>query len=330
MNRRLKRILKVVLPLAFGLLILWLLYRHMDMQALLSTMRSDARFGVIFLGCLFGTLGNTIRGLRWQLLNRTLDPEVSCINSILTTHGNYGVSLALPRVGEVWRVATMSHYSGIGFGRLLGTLFVDRIFDVIVLVVLVLLGLLVNAPFFSEFITANPRIVAWWGKVITSPWFYLVIAILIGSLVALVLWVKRSGRGRHLVKNVIEGLRTLQTMSHKGLFYLYTVGIWAGYFLQFYICFWAFSFTQGLGFSAGLLSFVMASVGVLVPTQGGMGGWHFMVIYTLMAYGVESADAQSFALIVHTCQAILWTGFVGLLSMALLPVVNRNRNIVNE
>ena len=73
---------------------------------------------------------------RQQLLNRTLDPEVSCINSILTTHGNYGVSLALPRVGEVWRVATMSHYSGIGFGRLLGTLFVDRIFDVIVLVVL--------------------------------------------------------------------------------------------------------------------------------------------------------------------------------------------------
>ena len=92
MNRRLKRILKVVLPLAFGLLILWLLYRHMDMQALLSTLKSDARFGVIFLGCLFGTLGNTIRGLRWQLLNRTLDPEVSCINSILTTHGNYGAT----------------------------------------------------------------------------------------------------------------------------------------------------------------------------------------------------------------------------------------------
>lgn len=330
MNRRLKRILKVVLPLAFGLLILWLLYRHMDMQALLSTLRSDARFGIIFLGCLFGTLGNTIRGFRWQLLNRTLDPEVRCINSILTTHGNYGVSLALPRLGEVWRVATMSHYSGIGFGRLLGTLFIDRIFDIIALGVLLLVGLLLNAPFFGQFFTANPRITAWWSDVITSPWFYIIVVLLIGLLVALLLWVGRSQRARDLVKSVVEGLQTIKTMSQKWLFYLYTVGIWVCYFLQFYICFWAFSFTQDLSLSAALLSFVMASVGVLVPTQGGMGGWHFMVIYTLMAYGVESADAQSFALIVHTCQAILWTGFVGLTSMALLPLVNRNRNTVNQ
>lgn len=36
------------------------------------------------------------------MLNRTFDPNVSCINFISLFTGNYGVSLLLPRV-EIWR-----------------------------------------------------------------------------------------------------------------------------------------------------------------------------------------------------------------------------------
>lgn len=320
----------MILPLALGLLILWLLYRNMDTEALLSTLRGDAQFGIIFGACFFGTLGNTIRGLRWQMLNRTLDPNVSCINSILTVHGNYGVSLLLPRVGEVWRVATMSHYSEIGFGRLLGTLFVDRIFDVFALMALVVIGLFVNYPFFKEFVASNPQVLEWWQDLLVSPWLYVAIVVVLLLCVLLVVWLRRKKSGRKMITNVVDGIRTISTLPNKWLFYVYTIGIWGSYFLQFYICFEAFSFTQDLGFYAGLLGFVMASVGVLVPTQGGMGGWHFVVIYTLIAFGVESTDAQSFALIVHTSQAIIWTGLIGLSSIILLPIVNKNKNIVNR
>lgn len=330
MDKRLNRTLKILVPLALGLLILWLLYRNMDTDALLATLRSDANFGIIFCAALFGTIGNTVRGLRWQMLNCTLDPEVRCINSILTVHGNYGVSLVLPRMGEVWRVATMSHYSKIGFGRLLGTLFVDRIFDVFALMALLIVGLLVNTPFFREFVESNPQIVDWWQALLVSPWLYVVLLLLLGLAVGLIVWLRRSVRSRQLIGGFMAGIKTISALSNKWLFYLYTIGIWGSYFLQFYICFKAFSFTQDLEFSAGLLGFVMASVGVLVPTQGGMGGWHFVVIYALMAFGVESVDAQSFALIVHTSQAIIWTGIVGLVSILLLPVVNKNRKIVNR
>jgi hypothetical protein len=46
----------------------------------------------------------------------------------------------------------------------------------------------------------------------------------------------------------------------------------------------------------------MSSVAFGIPVQGGIGPWHFMIISTLIYYGIERTDAAAFALIVHTLQ----------------------------
>lgn len=330
MNKGLKTTLKVLVPLVFGVLILWLLYRNMDVETLLETLRGDANFGIIIFASLFGTLGNTFRGFRWHLLNKRLDPNVRAVNSLLTTHGNYVVNMALPRLGEVWRVGAMSHYSGISISKLVGTLFIDRIYDVVAVSVLILLGLVLNTPFFTSFFDNNPDALLKLQGVMRSPWLYIVLLLLVVLVLVAMRWVRKSERTMHSFRNVREGLRTIRTMDKKWLFHLYTVGIWASYFLQFYITFYAFSFTSNLGPAVGLLTFVMGSVAIVAPVQGGMGAWHFMVIYSLMAFGVETSNAQNFALIVHTFQVFIWTNMVGLIALGLLPLVNRHTKIDNK
>lgn len=321
-----KTALRVVLPLSFGLLLLWLLYRNMDVEALVDTLKSDANFWIIVLASLFGTLGNTFRGLRWHILNKKLDPSARTINSVLTVHGNYTVNMALPRLGEVWRCAAMSRYSNIGFSRLFGTLLVDRVFDVVAVGTLLLLGLVLNLNFFGNFFRENHGFVQTVQGIIASPWFYLgLIGLIILS--AVVYFGMRNTKVWHKLKDtlasVLEGFKTVNTMDQKWLFYLYTVAIWGSYFLQFYVAFFAFSFTQTLGPAEALLTFVMCSIGVLAPVQAGIGAWHFMVIYSFVAFGIQAADAQNFALIVHTFQSLLWTTIMGLISIGLLPIVNR-------
>ncbi len=330
MNKGIDITLKVVVPLAFGLLVLWLLYRNMDMEAFVATLRSDANFGIILIASLFGTFGNSFRGLRWNLLNRGLSKESSTLNSVLTVQGNYLVNLALPRLGDVWRVGAMAHYSDLKFSQLLGTLFADRVVDVLTIVVLILLGLSVNASFFRNFNSANPDVVHSFQSLCSSPLFYLCIAVLGVGVIALIIWVRRSSKKKSILHNVTEGFKTIATMQKKWLFYLYTIAIWVCYFLQFYITFFAFSFTQDIGVSAAFLTFVMGSIGLLIPTQGGIGGWHLMVIYSLVGHQVAYADAQNFALIVHTFQAIIWTSFIGVISLVLLPIVNRSRNTISK
>lgn len=330
MNKGIKTVLKVLIPLAFGVLILWLLYRNMDVEALMETLRGDASFGIIIIASLFGTFGNTFRGLRWDVLNKRLDPNASLLNSLLTTHGNYVVNMALPRLGEVWRVGAMSHYSGISISKLLGTLFVDRLFDVVAVVVMILLGLLLNAGFFANFFTNNPEAFVKLQSVVRTPWFIIALGILVATIVMVVTWARKSERVMHSLHNVGEGLHTITTMDKKGLFYLYTVAIWVSYYLQFYITFFAFSFTSDLGPAVGLLTFVMGSIAIVAPVQGGMGAWHFMIIYSLMAFGVQATNAQNFALIVHTFQTFIWTNLMGLIAIALLPLVNRKKNTINQ
>ncbi|MDO5035620.1 MAG: lysylphosphatidylglycerol synthase transmembrane domain-containing protein [Porphyromonas sp.] len=331
MNKTTKTILRIVLPLAFGAIILWLLYRNMDFAAVYETLRSDANYWIIFASCLFGTAGNTFRGLRWQLLNKALPNSqgVKMVNSILTTHGNYAVNMALPRLGEVWRCAAMGHYSSVGFSSLFGTLIVDRASDFVVVGVLLLISVLLNAGFFRDFFQGTTAGGGTLYQITASPKFYIGLMLII-VLIVVSIWVLRKSRlGEKLqqqVRLIRDGLRTVATLEQQGLFYLYTLLIWLGYFLQFYLTFYAFSFTTQLGVGVGLLTFLMSSIAIAAPVQAGMGAWHFMVIYTLGIFGVQQTDAASFALIVHTLQT-LWMTLVGLVAIALLPLFNNGERV---
>ena len=121
---------------------------------------------------------------------------------------------------------------------------------------------------------------------------------------------------------VSAGTLSVWLMEHKARFLMETILIWAGYFCYFYITFYAFDFTRDLGISVGLIAFTMSSIGVAVPVQGGIGPWHFMVIATLVCFGVNENDAAAFALVVHTVQTV-WTGLCGLFGVVALPLTNR-------
>ena len=74
--------------------------------------------------------------------------------------------------------------------------------------------------------------------------------------------------------------------------------------------------------SGALIAFTMSSIGVAVPVQGGIGPWHFMVIATLVCFGVGKDDAAAFALVVHTIQTV-WVIVCGLFGIVALPITNK-------
>ena len=129
-------------------------------------------------------------------------------------------------------------------------------------------------------------------------------------------------KAKELLLNVWAGMKSIWLMDKKWLFLVQTLLIWSGYFCYFYITFYAFDFTRELGIGVGLIAFTMSSIGVAVPVQGGIGPWHFMVIATLVCFGVNENDAAAFALVVHTVQTV-WTGLCGLAGIVALPLTNK-------
>ncbi|MCC8146467.1 MAG: flippase-like domain-containing protein [Bacteroidales bacterium] len=319
---------KTFLPLLFGLFIFWLIFRKMDFREIMSILRQDVNFWFIALSLPFGLIANIIRAYRWDLLIRPLGFTPRKSNLVYAVLGNYGVNLVFPRLGEVWRCTMITRYEKIPFTKLFGTLITDRLADTVMVGLIVVAAFIMNVPYFDSFFAQHPEAFDTFNKIMTSAWMYttiVIIGLLIWGFYKLFKnhpWVKKT---KHMLASVWEGIRSIVNMKERRLFIFYTILIWLGYFLYFYICFYAFPFTKNLGWNCGLIAFGMSSVAVAVPVQGSIGPWHAMVIAVLMGFGVSSIDAGAFAFCVHTVQQLIFTASFGLFGVLALPIANKGK-----
>jgi uncharacterized protein (TIRG00374 family) len=324
----LAKFFKTFLPLAFGLLIFWLIFHKLDFHEILSILKKDVNFWIIALSLPFGLFANIVRAYRWDLLIRPLGYKPKKSNLIYAVLGNYGVNLAVPRFGEIWRCSIITRYEKIPFPKLIGTMITDRLSDLFSVILIVIIAFILNIPYFNSFFQQYPVTFEKFHTLFSSGWLYYFIGISIAVVFLFFVeygdlaWIKKL---KTTVLNIWEGVHTVFLMKEKRKFFLYTLLIWVGYFLYFYICFYAFPFTKDLGWNCGLIAFGMSSIAVAVPVPGSIGPWHAAVIATLIGFGLSAIDAGAFAFCIHTIQALIFTALFGLFGVLALPVVNKNK-----
>jgi uncharacterized protein (TIRG00374 family) len=328
LKSRLIKFSKTFIPLAFGLIVLWFIIKTLDFKEVISILKKDVNYWIIALSLPFGLCGQIMRAFRWELLIRPLGYRPKKSNLIYSILGNYGVNLAFPRLGEVWRCTMINRYEKVPFTKLIGTVITDRISDTIIVFLIIIAAFVMNVPYFKSFFAQHPEIYAGFYDIFSSVWFYIGIA---GAGIAGWLIFQRF-KERSAIKKIYrflfdiwEGIRTVGQMKDKWLFLLYTLLIWVGYFLFFYICFYAFPFTENLGWNCGLITFGIGSIAMGVPVQGGVGAWQFITIAILMGFGLNKEDAGAFAFCVWTIQSLIFTALYGLFGVMALPIANRKK-----
>ena len=100
------------------------------------------------------------------------------------------------------------------------------------------------------------------------------------------------------VKGIWQGVMSIRNVKHPVLFVAFTLAIWGSYFLHYYLTFFCFEATSHLGMACALVTFIVGSIAVIVPTPNGAGPWHFAVKTMLILYGVADTDALNFVLVV--------------------------------
>ena len=330
-----KKVLKTLFPLVLGMVVLWLLYKDTDMAELWQITKS-ANFTIIAYSLLFGLAGNIFRALRWELTIQSVGYYPKRMSLIYAVMGNYAVNFVLPRAGEVWRCGVVTKYDKVPFSTTFGTLIVDRFFDVVAMGFIMVLCLLLDFRFFFAYFQTNPTVGESVVSTLSSFWFYAIIILFVMMVFMLFKFLPNF----FLIKKIklfYGGMKrdilTVWKMNQKGLFILYTFLCWFGYYLYFYLCFYAFGFTEHLGPVAGLIVFAMSSLGVAAPTQGGIGAWHFMVITSLLVYGVTWEQGSAFAGAIFTIQSA-WLILTGIFSIFAIQYVKRDTSdaveIVNK
>ncbi|MDD4922520.1 MAG: lysylphosphatidylglycerol synthase transmembrane domain-containing protein, partial [Bacteroidales bacterium] len=308
-------------------LLFWWVYRDMDFSKLGKVFRDGIHYEWFILSFFLSVLSTVIRGIRWHQLIQPVCPGGRLKVTILSVFVSYATNLLFPRAGEVARCGILKKSDGLSFTKTLGTVITERLFDVICLMVIALGTILFQMGFFRNFFMENPSSLDKLVGMVTSP------VIWGGLLTCIVLFFAFRKRVQHLlfyeqlhgfVLKLLEGMKSITTLKHPMLFIFWSALIWLIYFMMFYIAKYFFSFDVPLGVLAMLSGFVMGSLGVVAPVQGGIGAYHFMVIYTLMFYGIAEPDACVFALVIHGLQTIV-TLMTGLVSYIWLSALNKKK-----
>lgn len=307
-----------------GILIFWLVYKDQDINHIKNILSNEVNYFWIIVSIILGLFSHISRTIRWNLMIEPLDHKPRTINTLLAVMVGYLMNLALPRMGEISRCGVLSRYEKIPFTKLIGTVVLERLIDMLVLLWLLLIVVITQFGQLVEFLNNNPDVQVKLQSILRSPLLYIVLAA-----VVLLIWVTRhkikaSGLAKKLTdlfNQFAEGFRSIRNIKNKGAFIFHSLFIWFLYYLMLYCVFFSFGFTSNLSALAGLTVFVLGSFGMVAPVQGGIGAWHFMVIEGLALYGVDKADGKIFALLAHGSTTMMLIVF-GLVSLLMLPFIN--------
>ena len=322
-----KKVLQVIFPLLLGAFILIWVYRDFNFQRVGEVLLGGMDYGWIALSLVFGVFANLFRGWRWKLALEPLAEYPKTANCVYAIFISYASNLVIPRVGEVTRCGVLSKYDGISFPKSLGTVVSERMIDTLCVGLITGIVLLLQMPVFATFFAETGTNVGRYAEVLTSGHFYLIILCVVAILVLVFFLVRNItlfAKIKGILQNVWQGIVALKDIRNIPLYVLYTLGIWVCYFLEFYLAFFAFDFSAGLGISAGLVMFVVGTLAVIVPTPNGAGPWHFAVMTMMMLYGVGKEDAGIFALLVHGIQTFLLI-LLGIYGLLALPFTNKTK-----
>ncbi|MGM9688442.1 MAG: lysylphosphatidylglycerol synthase transmembrane domain-containing protein [Alloprevotella sp.] len=308
MKSFLKIVIQTALPFVLGLGILWWMYRGTDWSNFFACVAHDMQWGWMLLSLAFGILPQMARAWRWKMALEPLGEKPrrsTCEDAVFLS---YAASLVVPRVGEVTRCGTLKKFDGVSFTKSLGTVVTERLVDSALMLLFTGLAFLAQLPMFLSFLHKTGTNLGDILHRFTGTGYLVTFICLLAVLVTAAVLMRRYAlfrKGKDMLREVFEGVLSLRHVGNLPLYLFYSVLIWVGYFLHFYIAFFCFDFTAQLSLGAAFLIFCVGTFAVLVPTPNGAGPWHFAVKTMLVLYGVAEPQAILFALVVHTIQTAL-------------------------
>ncbi|MBR3608260.1 MAG: flippase-like domain-containing protein [Bacteroidales bacterium] len=332
MKRITSYIFKFIIPLAFGVGLMWYIYSKLNMEEIGKILQYDINYWWIFLSGVIGLLSHIVRALRWKIQLKALPANPSMRVLTNAIFGTYAVNLILPRVGEVWRCAYVAQSEDKSFIKVVGSMISERLTDTLTVITITIITFFLQLDVLKEILNNNPSIKEGIVNIITSPALYSVIAVGIIALVWLFRFKSENTlivKIKEMVNNLINGFKTIFKMEKKGLFLFYTILMWFLYFVELYVCFFAFKQTESLGIVCAFSCFLMGSIGMGVPVQGGLGPWHWAVIAVLTLYGLNNDTAGAFALVAHGAQLIM-TILIGVYTFISISLYKKRGKEVNN
>ncbi|WKB82526.1 lysylphosphatidylglycerol synthase transmembrane domain-containing protein [Cellulophaga lytica] len=321
MTASLKKTLKTVLPITFGLFLIWYSYNSTseeDRKQIIYYIKEADLFWVS-ISLLMGVLSHVSRAIRWNYLLEPLGYKPKIVNNILIILTSYFANLGIPRSGEILRATALTTYEDVPFEKGFGTIVTERVIDLIMLLLIIVITFFLQTEIIIDFFKSK-------GFNITK------ILLLLGSAAVIALaffYVIKKSTHPFLVKikdfvnGLLQGVTSIFKMKNKWAFIFHTLFIWSVYIGMFWVIKYTVPETISLSVSQLLVAFIFGAF-AMTATNGGIGLYPIVVSSALAIFGISSVSGDAFGWIMWISQTLLVVVF-GAISFLLLPLLKRTK-----
>lgn len=321
MGKSLKKFLKIFVPIGFGLFLVWYSYNSTtpeERDQILHYISNASPFWV-GISVIIGILSHISRAVRWKYLLEPMEYRPKTINTIFIVLISYFANLGIPRSGEILRATALTTYEKVPFEKGFGTIVTERVIDLLMLLIIILVTLVLQTDFILGFL--EQRGVNLIGAI--GILFVGIVGLFLGSYIIRKSKSPLALKLKGFLGGLQDGVLSLFRMKNKWPFILHTVFIWAAYFGMFWVIKYTVEETVSLSMGQLLVAFV-AGAFAMSTTNGGIGLYPIAVSAALGIYGISSVSGDAFGWIMWIAQTMMVVLF-GTISFIVLPLLNRNR-----
>ena len=331
--KRITTILKYLFFFALGVFFAWLSIKDINKERWehIKDSLAQAKQWLFAPVLILMLISHYSRTLRWKILMEPLGYKPSTFNTFAAVMIGYLVNMGVPRLGEVMKCTILARYEKIRADKLVGTIVLERTFDLVCLIVVFIFSFILQRDVILEYIQTQVIVLFKDNtghlsikKLLIAAGIFIVFILLVYIMLKRFGHIDAVGKIKNVLRNIWHGLSSIRFIKHKGAFIFHTILIWSLYLASTTLGLYALKETSHLGIGAGLTTLSVGSIGMIF-TPGGIGAYPLLVSELMGLYGLD-IDTIGTALgwLLWSAQTAI-TVVVGIICFALLSAFNKNR-----
>ena len=327
MKKTFLSIFKYLLFLGLGIFLVWWQFDKMTgvQKSQFGDSLRNANYWLLFPIVILALLSHISRAVRWKILIEPMGYKPSTANTFYSVMSGYLLNTFVPRAGEVLRCSLVSRYEKIPMNKLIGTVLVERAFDLVCYFIFIVFTVLIQINYVAHFVQEKCSTL-FFNKHGVQGWVIILISFAtILFIFVLIQWIfKKFAHHRYIITlkgfhiGLKEGFSAIARLKKRGWFIFHTIFIWSMYTLEIFIGFSALAATSHLGIEVACSILSLATLGMIV-SPGGIGAFPLAVQEILLIYNVDNVSFGWLIWGVSTGIVII----VGLISFGILVYKNK-------
>lgn len=331
LKSKVKKTLKAVILFSLTLFFLYLAFRGNNFEELFIELR-NANYIYAFAGAFFGiVIGGYFRALRWRYFLNPLKENIGMDSLFSSMMVGYMMNSIIPRTGEVYRPVLLANKEKISRAAAFGTILVERVFDVLTLLISFGICLIYfKQKLSTTFGQYNLEAISLYTSLVVLAFVVLIILIIfnlqkseiiIEKITKKILPKKIHRKVQGIFVSLLNGFLFIRYPKYYIQIFILSVLLWLSYIASTYLTFFAFNINLS-PFDANLL-LTMVTFAMTIPLPANSAGiYHLFCAATLVnIYGINKETAFGFATVSHLL------GLLGLILIGAGYFVKENLNM---